>query len=182
MKNKELHILAANVARLSNLLTRGRDNLPLQYLKDKDLRDAYILYYVPANLYKIHFPLGELSLHPGGIFQKERLRILDLGSGPGTAILGVMDFFSAADKPFLEFTAVDPIEENLKDAERLFRSFKEYNPLHASLITLKSRIERTKSLPEGPFDLIILSNVLSEVFHPFCHPELVSGSQTMPGQ
>src|SRR4030065_1454123 len=98
MKNKELHILAANVASHSKLLTRERDNLPQQYLKDKDLRDAYILYYVPANLYKIHIPLRELSLHPGGIFKKEKLKILDLGSGPGTAILGVMDFFSAADK------------------------------------------------------------------------------------
>ena len=167
MNKKELNTLAANVARLSKLLTRERDNLPQQYLKDKDLRDAYILYYVPANLYKIHIPLRELSLHPGGIFKKEKLKILDLGSGPGTAILGVMDFFSAlADKPFLEFTAVDQIEENLKDAERLFRSFKEGTLMDASLITIRSGLDRTKSLPEGPYDIIILSNVLSEVFHP----------------
>ena len=97
-----LNTLAANVARLSNLLTRERDALPQPYLRDKDLREAYIRYFLPVNLYKIHVPLRELSLHPGGIFQKERLRILDLGSGPGTAILGVMDFFSAAEKPFLD--------------------------------------------------------------------------------
>ena len=176
MMKKELNTLAANVARLSNLLTRERETLPLPYLKDKGLREAYILYYLPANMYKIHVPLRELSLHPAGIFRKERLRVLDLGSGPGTAILGVMGFFSAsawADKPSLEFTAVDPIEENLKDAEMLFRSFKEDNSLHASLTTLKSRIEKTKSLPEGPFDIIILSNVLSEVFHPEGHPEKI---------
>src|SRR4030067_1481057 len=183
MNKKALNTLAANVTRLSNLLTRERATLPLHYLRDKDLREAYIRYFLPVNLYKIHVPLRELSLHPGGIFRKERLRILDLGSGPGTAILGVMNFISAeAGKPSLEFTAVDPIEENLKDAEKLFRSFKEYNPLHASLITLKSRIERTKSHPQEPFDLLILSNVLSEVFHPFCHLELVSVPQTMPGQ
>ena len=176
MMKKELNTLAANVARLSSLLTREREPLPLPYLKDKGLREAYIRYYLPANMYKIHVPLRELSLHPAGIFRKERLRVLDLGSGPGTAILGVMGFFSAsawADKPSLEFTAVDPIEENLKDAEMLFRSFKEDNSLHASLTTLKSRIEKTKSLPEGPFDIIILSNVLSEVFHPEGHPEKI---------
>ena len=174
MNKKELNTLAAKVARLSNLLTREREALPLPYLKDKGLREAYILYYLPANMYKIHVPLRELSLHPAGIFRKDKLRILDLGSGPGTAILGVMDFFSSqGEKPFLEFIAVDPIEENLKDAEMLFRSFKEDNSLHASLTTLKSRIEKTKSLPEGPFDIIILSNVLSEVFHPEGHPEKI---------
>ena len=197
-----LNTLAANVARLSNLLTRERDALPLPYLRDKDLREAYILYYVPANLYKIHVPLRELSLHPAGIFRKEtdmsqrltkddennppipplekggkgefeglfsseRLRILDLGSGPGTAILGVMDFFSShGEKPFLEFIAVDPLSENLMDAERLFQSFRKEVFANASLLTIKSSIERTKSLPEGPFDMILLSNVLSEVFHP----------------
>src|SRR3990172_3143549 len=143
MMKKELNTLAANVARLSNLLTRERDTLPLPYLKDKGLREAYILYYLPANMYKIHVPLRELSLHPAGIFRKDKLRILDLGSGPGTAILGVMDFFSSqGEKPFLEFIAVDPIE-------------------------------KTKSLPEGPFDIIILSNVLSDVFHPEGHPEKI---------
>ena len=185
MMKKELNTLAANVARLSNLLTRERDTLPLPYLKDKGLREAYILYYLPANMYKIHVPLRELSLHPAGIFRKERLRVLDLGSGPGTAILGVMGFFSAsawADKPSLEFTAVDPIEENLRDAEKLFQSFKDDTLVGASLLTIKSGIGMMKSLPKGPFDMIILSNVLSEVFHPVRHPELVSGSQTMPGQ
>ncbi|MCC6545015.1 MAG: hypothetical protein IT392_11055 [Nitrospirae bacterium] len=167
MNKKELHTLAANVARLSNLLTREREILPLPYLEDKGLRDAYILYYVPANMYKVHIPLKELSLHPSGIFRKNTLRILDLGSGPGTVILGVMDFFSSkADKPSLEFTAVDSVEENLRDAERLFRTFKEQTLVDASLLAIRSEIGRTKALPEGPFDMIILSNVLSEIFLP----------------
>src|SRR3972149_6828065 len=180
MMKKELNTLAANVARLSNLLTRERETLPLPYLKDKGMREAYILYYLPANMYKIHVPLRELSLHPAGIFRKDKLRVLDLGSGPGTAILGVMGFFSAsawADKPSLEFTAVDPIEENLRDAEKLFQSFKDDTPANTSLLTIKSGIERTKSLPEGPFDMIILSNVLSEVFNPVRPPNLVQGPQ-----
>ncbi len=166
MMKKELNTLAANVARLSNLLTRERDTLPLPYLKDKGLREAYILYYLPANMYKIHVPLRELSLHPAGIFRKDKLQILDLGSGPGTAILGVMDFFSSqGEKPFLEFIAVDPLKENLRDAERQFQSFRKEVSANVSLSTVKSSIERAKSLPEGPFDMIILSNVLSEVFH-----------------
>ena len=160
----ELNIIARNVSRLSNLLTRERETLPVSYLHDKALRMAYILYFVPANMYKIHKPLHELSLHPEGILDRKRLRILDLGSGPGTAVLGVLDFFSSHEKrPSLEFTAVDPIAENLRDAERLFKSFIEKTYLEASLSTFKASIEKTKSLPKGPFDIIILSNLLSEV-------------------
>ncbi len=172
---KETRKIAANVARLSNLLTRDRADLPHSYLKDNELREAYIAYYLPANMYKVHLPLRELSRHPAGILRKNRLRILDLGSGPGTAILGIMDFFSGfSDKPFLEFTAVDPVEENLMAAVRLFRSFKEDASADASLITAKSVIERTKSLPQGPFDIIIMSNVLSEAGHP------AAGSEKIP--
>ena len=160
----ELNTIASNVAKLSNLFTRERETLPVSYLKDNALRKAYILYFMPSNIYKIHIPLKELSFHPEGILSKKRLRILDLGSGPGTVILGVLNFFGMIDeRASLEFTAVDPIIENLKDAERLFKSFVEKASVEASLLTFKSNIEKTKSLPKGPFDIIILSNLLSEV-------------------
>src|SRR4030067_3848914 len=116
----ELKALAADVARLSSLLTREREDLPDAYLKDKRFRQAYLLYFVPSSLAKIHIPLRELSLHPKSILPKERLSILDLGSGPGTATLGALDFFSQQGKtPLLQFTAMGQVGENLKDAENL---------------------------------------------------------------
>ncbi len=144
LSKTELKILASNVARLSTLLTREREALPAAYLKDEGLRRAYIEYFLPSNLYKIHIPLKELSLHPKGLFKKDRLRILDIGSGPGTATLGVLDFFSMQEKrPILEFTAVDTVAENLRDAEALF---KERSPKEATLTTLKSGIEKMEKL------------------------------------
>src|SRR3990172_9973492 len=121
LSKSELKNLASNVARLSTLLTRERETLPAAYLKDEGLRRAYIEYFLPSNLYKIHIPLKELSLHPSNLLSKERLRILDIGSGPGTAILGIMDFFSAKGKrPVLEFIAIDQVKESLRDSEALF--------------------------------------------------------------
>ena len=162
----ELKALAANVARLSSLLTRERETLPAAYLKDEGLRRAYLLYFLPSNLYKIHIPLRELSLHPSNLLSKERLRILDIGSGPGTAILGIMDFFSAKGKrPVLEFTAIDQVKENLRDSEALFGLFRERVPLVATLKTIKSSVEMVASFPKGPYDIIVLSNILNEVAH-----------------
>ena len=104
----ELKAIASDVIQLSNLFTKERKILPSQYLNNKSLRRAYIIYFLPSNIYKIHLPLKELSLHPKKILSKKLLKILDLGSGPGTTILGILDFFSKQKKrPSLEFTAID---------------------------------------------------------------------------
>lgn len=163
----ELKVLAADVARLSSLLTREREDLPDVYLRDKRLRQAYLLYFVPSNLAKIHLPLRELSLHPKGILLKEQLRILDIGSGPGTATLGALDFFSQQGKrPLLQFTAVDQVGENLKDAEGLFRSWRDRTGINASLRTIRSEADTvTDRLSGDRYDIIILSNVLNELYH-----------------
>ena len=116
----ELRSLAADVARLSTLLTREREGLSAAYLRDEGLRKAYRAYFLPSNLSKIHKPLQELSLHPRNLFAKTKLRVLDIGAGPGTASLGVLTFFSKRErKPQLEITAVDQVAGNLKMAEEL---------------------------------------------------------------
>ncbi|MBM2839007.1 MAG: hypothetical protein HW415_1632 [Deltaproteobacteria bacterium] len=163
----ELKALASNVGRLSSLLTRERETLPVAYLKNEALRRAYLLYFLPSNLDKIHIPLHELSLHPSKALSKQSLRILDIGSGPGTAILGIMGFFSAKEKrPVLEFTAIDQVKENLRDSEALFGLFRERVSIAATLKTIKSSMEMASSFPKGPYDIIVLSNILNEVAHP----------------
>ncbi|HXY53497.1 MAG TPA: small ribosomal subunit Rsm22 family protein [Nitrospirota bacterium] len=164
--NDELAALAADVARLSKLLTKERESIPAAYLKDTGLRKAYLSYYLPSNLPKIHLPLNELSLHPKSMLAKERLRILDVGSGPGSAMLGAMKFFARLENPpFLEFTAIDHVAENLKDAVALYASYRERCGLDASLHAVKTSIEKAEPHLIGHYDLIILSNVLNELFH-----------------
>ncbi len=161
----ELKALAADVIRLSRLLTREREGLSAAYLKDRGLREAYEAYYLPPNLAKIQALLRELAAHPGKLLDQDPLRVLDLGCGPGTAMLGVLEFFAAAKKrPRIEFTAVDQVAENLKMAGELVAAFKSTSELDASLKTIRSAIEQAPRLPETTFDLIILSNVLNEIF------------------
>jgi len=157
--------LAESVARLSRMLTRERDDLPAAYLKDKGNREAYLGYFLPANLPKVHLPLRELSLHPGNLFARDRLRVLDLGSGPGTALLGVRDHFVQQDRrPVLEFTAVDQVEENLRAAKSLFGELEDDDRGRSVLRTVMSPIESAGQHLVGQFDIVILSNVLNELF------------------
>ena len=157
--------LATNVARLSKLLTRERNTLPQAYLQDADLREAYSAYFLPVNIRKIRVPLQELALHPNGPLSKERLRILDIGSGPGSALLGVMEFFSEREpKPRLEFTALDQVAENLRAANEFFISYRDRSGLDATLRTVRSGIEGLECLSGERFDVVILSNVLNELY------------------
>jgi len=166
LTDSELNSLASDIIELSNLFTKNREILPSQYLNNKNLRRAYMMYFLPSNIYKIHLPLKELSLHPQKILSKKEIKILDLGSGPGTTILGILDFFSNQKKrPSLEFTAIDSVVENLSIAKDLFKLFTENVNIDASLKTFKINIEKTEAIPEGSYDIIILSNILNELFY-----------------
>jgi len=162
---KDLALLAKNVERLSLLLTTGRTSLPEAYLSDGGLRSAYVAYYLPANLSKIHTPLHELSLHGGTLCARETIRVLDLGCGPGTASLGLLEYFAQHHgKTMLEFTAVDQVSGNLKEAEALFLLFRNRHAVEASFKTIQSDIAGVLHAVHGHFDVIVLSNVVNELF------------------
>ncbi len=161
----ELRALASDVDRLSRMLTRDRESLPAAYLSDERLRKAYKAYFLPSNLSKIHKPLQELTLHPRALFSKPKLRILDIGAGPGTASLGALTFLSQQQhKPQLEFTVVDQVPGNLQEAEELLLSSGTMHDLDVSLTKVQSDINSLGRHVQGSFDMIILSNVLNELF------------------
>ena len=157
--------LAGDVRRLSDLLTREREGMPAAYLRDPGLRKAYLAYFLPSNLDKISIPLHELNLHPAKLLAKAHLRVLDLGSGPGTALLGIRQFFARSRMPVrLACTAVDQVGENLREAEIMFREQSGVADVPATLTTVRSGITSIAERPGGPFDLIVLSNVLNELY------------------
>jgi ribosomal protein RSM22 (predicted rRNA methylase) len=162
---EELRSLAANVSKLSALLTKDRESLPVAYLRDPGLRSAYVRYYLPTNMKKVHLALTDLSLHAERLLTKDRLRVLDLGAGPGTALLGLLAFFAQRpQRPALACVAVDRVAENLRVAEELFASYRAGKTLDATLTVVRADLEAAGQLAEGPFDLILVSNVLNELY------------------
>lgn len=112
------------------------------YLSRRDLRRAYICYFLPVNYARMRTVLRELkgfaTLRPG-------LKVLDYGSGPGSASLAAID---ELERP--ELTLVDVVDEALDDAAFL----------------LDRPFERASDAPEGQFDLILAANVMSELSDP----------------
>ena len=123
LAHSKLEEISRAVAKLSELYTRDRADLRRNLLQEPDLRLAYLTYFLPSNFLKIKAVLDEIWLHPevARLFP-ERLRILDLGCGPGTQLLGCLDFFLQQLRPpeGIECVGVDSLESNLQDARYLF--------------------------------------------------------------
>lgn len=159
--NKEDSSVLSGVVALSRMMTRSRHLLSGRYLSDPLLRKAYCEYFLLANEQKVHLPLTELLLHPRALAGRDTLAVLDVGTGPGTSLLGVHGFFAArARQPRLAFTAVDRVGENLAEAVRLLR---ERGP-GTALRTLNAPLEEIPSRLKERYDLIIFSNVLNELY------------------
>lgn len=154
------------VRRLSALFTTGRDGRCADYLADRDLRRAYLLYFFPVNYAKVADLLREMPALP-----VRPLRILDVGSGPGTASLAVLDHLARLGQTGhdgSEVIAVDRNRQALQEAEALWTVLSgggAEKPVHA-FRARQADAERAGAqalLKEGPFDLVILANSLNEL-------------------
>lgn len=164
--------IARGVAALSQLFTRRRDGLADPYLERDELRRAYLAYYVPVNLAKVQSLLAESPPWPMDPASAGRpYRILDVGSGPGTAVLAVVDWIARSTtgptRP-LECVAVDRSPMALGDCARLWETYVGLARVPgAELRTVCENVERTppwKRNLSQTFDLIVLANTLGELF------------------
>ena len=166
---------AAAVAELSRLFTKERAALGGRYLDDPDLAAAYLSYFLPVNLSKIQVLLDELPDDTVKTHEGARFSVLDVGSGPGTGGLAVLDWLHRCHNGWagnLSVVAVDASGAALRDAERLWRAYNRTAGISgARLRTYEAHLERALkgSLSDeigkaGPYDLIILANCLNEMW------------------
>src|SRR6266545_719703 len=126
---------------ITRLSTRERAALGDRYLDDLRLSAGYAAYFLPVNFAKIQMLLSEL---PNDWANQNTLSVLDVGSGPGTASLAVLDWF--ANRPgsnpiTLQVTAVDHSKQALKDAVRLWNAYRGEIGGQAALTTSVESIE-----------------------------------------
>jgi ribosomal protein RSM22 (predicted rRNA methylase) len=157
--------LAQAVAELSRTFTKERDSLSATYLNDRLLGTAYLHYFLPVNLAKIQVLLNEMPTPELG----QSFSVLDLGSGPGTGALAVLDWwyqlrFSQA----LSVTAVDGSAAALDQAKQLWNRYCRATGVgDLDLQTWEGDLEQRSWLDrvrqKRSFALIILANCLNEI-------------------
>ena len=172
-----VNALSGSLAGLTQRFNHGEKLGKTDYLSDDAILYAYSLQFLPLNALRVQLALDE-SLRSGWQpSPKGTLRILDLGSGPGSAAFAalnmVMDHPSFAAVERIEVVAVDRSRKALtlgkELVERLSEESKEtlqwttiVHDFHRSLLPLGHSME-------APFDLILCANVLNEL--PFGPPK-----------
>lgn len=168
----KLQELARGVAQLSEIYTRHRTQMSEAMLQSVRLREAYLAYFLPVNLAKFHLILQELWMHPQvtGLF-KSGIRFLDLGSGPGSQLLGLLLFLKTSQSKLQlqESVVIDRVSANLELARQFHEfCFDTYFPNIAPVPQLKT-LQADLSLPvpflsAASFNLICVGNLLNELF------------------
>ncbi len=157
--------LSQAVLELSGLFTKGRRALSGSYLESPTLAAAYLAYFLPVNLSKIQVLLDEMPVEQA----HDTFSVLDLGCGPGTGALAVLDWgHDRGSVAALSVVAVDRSMTAIHQAESFWNKYCRTADLTGtSLHTCKADVERTGWLkevqPRAPFDLIILANCLNEL-------------------
>ena len=140
-------------------------------IKTIDYRDfylPYLMYYLPCNIFKIWKPL--IDLHVKSLL-KPSMKVLDIGTGPGSIVVGVMEFYKEMATKYndiefsLSFTLIEKEKEFIKIARNIIDSIKRHLPsnLNVEIDYIFNEIvtEYYKNDDLDKFDIITLSNVLA---------------------
>lgn len=167
------------VQELNLAFTQERHTLPNNYLNRKELRSGYILYFLPVNALKVAALLSQPPQNQCLIEKKEKIKVIDVGSGPGTGMLGAFHHLEEvldgrpAGKLEIEWILIDQNRQALNDAAALYEgALRHLQGVHSSweihsdlrLVTgdlFSERLDRILRPQEA--DLVLALNVLNEL-------------------
>ncbi|MEK6579705.1 MAG: small ribosomal subunit Rsm22 family protein, partial [Bdellovibrionota bacterium] len=171
-EEKDSQFFFKGVGELSELFTEQRPGRLPDYFAHPRFRSGYLLYFLPLQAAKF---ITVFSLHHQAIeaalkhSQKTGvLRVADLGAGPGTASIALVQYILAnyrEDMPILEFEWYDSNREVMEDGCSLLETMSESFPKLRGKIRvnpiIKSWQQACKTL-KGPYSLIFFGHVLNE--------------------
>ncbi len=132
-------------------------------------------YFLPVNLSKVQVLLDELPNDYQHEMPDRPMAVLDLGCGPGTGSLALLDWLwhrSPERAKSLSVLAADASQASLQDAKRLWEAYcNEVGIPNAGLRCIEGNLEHPlkgdlgkQIVRGGPYDLIIMANCLNELF------------------
>jgi len=178
-KSKKIKRIAEEVKILSdeyvflNSKNRIYDSIISRFIK------TYAVYFMPANLVKLHPVLDEMRRDKNcAHFKKKSLSILDLGCGPGTFTVGFLEYLSekclpdSLDLESVELNCMDRSKENLSLAQNIIKEYLAHGPLSKNIkwktFFVEGTITDSNSFQilfseKARFDIIIAGNVITEL-------------------
>lgn len=148
--------LAPQIQRLSELFGAERSARRSDYMADPALRRAYLAFFVPQYAAKIAAILEQCA-QEGLVDLPERPRVLDVGAGPLSGLVGAWLHRGALG----ESAALDLARRAMEAGRAILDEVAPGQP-----VRLVEQSVQARPLPGGPFDLVIVAHVLNELGDP----------------
>jgi SAM-dependent methyltransferase len=155
LSSNELERAGEALLSLQRGLTGERRLAGAGYMEETELLGAYLLYYWPVSYMQVSLAASRLAFAAG-----RPLRILDLGSGPGPASAALLDSLAPRQ---VELCLADGSEKALGLARSILEGGA-VRPLRLETRVLDLEKTAEPDLPAGPFDLIVASHLLNELW------------------
>jgi ribosomal protein RSM22 (predicted rRNA methylase) len=155
--------IASAAKRLSFAFTSERRAISKDYLANAEHLDAYAAAFLLPNAAKVLHGLQQIDA--GGLIPADGpLKVLDLGAGPGTAILAASSYL-AHTRPGREvrFVAIEQNQGALTMAHALFKHVAPPEHVFESAALDLSSASLRSLLGVSTFDIVIAANLLNEM-------------------
>ncbi|MBU0505876.1 MAG: small ribosomal subunit Rsm22 family protein [bacterium] len=167
---QDTQYFSKGVIRLNELFTTQRTQRRFNYFDDPVLRSGYLAYFLPVNAYKVYHLLRTNHSH---IHLKDKIRIVDLASGPLTMSFGfllyLLDKGLAQNKTIqIEIMAFEQNKKILNDGIKLMKAFlfvlKGNSDLDIRVHITPCQTDLNRSIPERkPCDILFSGNFFNEL-------------------
>ncbi|HLG18289.1 MAG TPA: small ribosomal subunit Rsm22 family protein [Bdellovibrionota bacterium] len=155
---------AASARRLSDSFTEKRKDFRGHYLRTKESRSGYLLYFHLASMVRTIAVLEEIRRR--GAWPAGPLRILDVGAGSAPSLWAAAFAASCWGNEIESVTAIDYERRILSDANKLWRALSDDTkwklpPLRTQVVDVRRRTDSSRDTSST--HLVFCSNVLNEV-------------------
>ncbi len=162
----DISVEIRRLAALYRKFVKRDEPTPVSYLGDITI-DAYTVHYLPRSTLIPKLLFLSLAYHPAFQCIKDEVNILDLGSGTGGVVLGLLDLFK--DKPFSGIkinimsceksrVALDRQLELLK-----YNGYNNFSVWHSCSDVVNTTIYDGGLSKLAPYDYIIAANLFTEL-------------------
>jgi len=159
---------AINLAGEELMARYGPQDAPIKFNYDRsDIVDAYGIFYTRRNVIVPRIALRDMVLNSKLQKFRPRIRVLDLGSGTGAVVLGLLEMFQHAplDSISVDIDAVDIAQKVLTRLKRLVEAA---GLTPRSIVTINQDVTDVRNLTKkllnrGKYDLIFSANLFGEL-------------------
>lgn len=175
---KNIQQVAKTVKIISNNYIQGITDKSKGIFTKNHFTQAYVSYYIPVNLVKLYPIMDELLRCRNKPLADKVFTMLDLGCGPGTFILGFLEYLVKkhpliiSNPETIHITGIDKVSDNISTAKELIKTYLKHCPLPSKpnwkLQFLQGSFPAENLsrllIPRGiKFDLIVAGNIITEL-------------------